>query len=214
MKNEWVETVTEIDTVDWRGNPIHLTGVRALKNPKTGKIRVFPYDVAKAEIREIAKRFGILPRDVGSFLILLAKPGIFMGGEVLYKYHLQKLLFYLWKELEKNGYAESLPRDDFIAARNGPIPKHLDNDLKRFEDNNWIKTRYEKWNGNQSKRIILTEDGLRLTKELWRTIPEPYKIVALKIKERIYPLNPERVRHLVHKEYPEYKDTYIENDVE
>lgn len=214
MENEWVETVIEINTVDWRGNPIHLTGVRALKNSKTGNIRVFPYDVAQAEIRKIAEKFDILPRDVGSFLVLLAKPGIFKGGEVLYKYHLQKLLFYLWKELEKNGYVKSLPRDDFIAAKNGPVPQQLNNDLKRFENKGWIKTRYEQWNGCKSKRIILTEDGLRLTKELWETIPEPYKIVAIKVKERIFPLDPERVRHLVHKEYPEYKDTYIENDVE
>lgn len=214
MKSEWVETVTEIDTVDWRGNPIHLTGVRALKNPKTGNIRVFPYDVAKAEVNAIAQKIGILPRDVASFLILLAKPGAFKEGEILYKYHLQKLLFYLWKELWKNGYGESLPRDEFLAAKNGPVPKHLGEDLIRFEKKGWIKTRYEQWNGHRSKRIKLTRDGLRLSKELWKTLPDPYKEVAQKVKEKIYPLNPETVRRLVHKEYPEYLDTYVENDVE
>ena len=214
MKSEWVETVTEVNTVDWRGNPIHVTGVRALKNPKTGNIRVFPYDVAKAEVKAIAEKIGILPRDVASFLMVLAKPGVFKEGEVLFKYHLQKLLFYLWKELWKNGYGESLPRDDFLAAKNGPVPKHLEEDLRRFEKKGWVKTRYEHWNGQRSKRIILTKDGLQLSKALWGTLPDPYKEVALKVKERIYPLDPETVRYLVHEEYPEYRHSYVENDVE
>ena len=65
-----------------------------------------------------------------------------------------------------------------------------------------------------SKRIILTEKGTILAKELWFDLPDPYKNVALKVKKRIYPLSPERIRHLVHKEYPEYIDTYIKNDIE
>jgi len=123
-------------------------------------------------------------------------------------------LFYFWKELWKKGYGESLPRDDFFAAKNGPVPEHLENDLMRFEKKGWVKTRYEKWNGNCSKRIILTNDGLKLSKELWDSLPDPYKEAVLKVKERIYPLQPETVRHLVHKEYPEYRDSYVENDVE
>ena len=214
METEWIETETEIDTVDWRGNPIHLIGVRALKNSKTGRIRVYPYDIAKAEVRDIAKKFGIEPRDVGAFLLILAKPGPFKGGEVLYKYHLQKLLFYLWKDLGKSGYGEALTREDFLAAATGPVPKNLDEDLENFKKKNWIEIRPHRWNNHTSKRIILTKEGLQLTKELWDSIPDPYKEVAQKVKERIYPLDPETIRHLVHKEYPEYRDTYIENDVE
>ena len=211
---QWVETQTEIRTVDWRGNPIHLKGVRAFKNVKTGNIRVFPFDVARAEVEVIAEKFGIAPRDVGLLLMILAKPGIFREGEVLFKYHLQKLLFYLWKELDNYGYGESLPRDEFVAARNGPVPAHLEEDLERFARKGWIKTRYEHWDSHESKRVILIDEGLRIAKELWDALPEPYKKVALKVKERIYPLDPETVRQLVHQEYPEYRDTYVENDVE
>ena len=53
-----------------------------------------------------------------------------------------------------------------------------------------------------------------MTKELWSILPDPYKELAIKVKERIYPLTPERVRQLVHNEYPEYRDSYIENDIE
>ena len=61
---------------------------------------------------------------------------------------------------------------------------------------------------------MLTNDGLKLSEELWKTLPDPYKKVALKIKKRIYPLDPETIRQRVHNEYPEYRDTYVENDVE
>ena len=211
---QWVETQIEIRTVDWRGNPIHLKSVRAFKNVETGKIRVFPFDVARAEVEVIAEKFGIASRDVGLLLMIFAKPGIFTGGEVLFKYHLQKMLFYLWKELDNHGYGESLPRDQFTAARNGPVPVHLEEDLERLARKGWVKTRYERWNGHESKRIMLIDEGLRTAKELWGAVPEPYKKVALKVKERIYPLDPETVRYLVHQEYPEYRDTYVENDVE
>ena len=214
MESEWVETVTDVKTVNWRGEPIHLIGVRALKHRKTGRVRIYPFDVAKAEIKTIADRFDLFPRDVGSLLMIFAKPGPFKEGEVLYKYHIQKLLFYLWKELGNRGYGESLPRDEFISARNGPVPKHVNDDLGRLEERGLIKTRPQKWDNYISKRIILTDEGLRLAGEIWEIVPMPYKEVIKKVKERIYPLDPETVRHLVHKEYPEYQDTYIENDIE
>jgi len=213
MESKWIETVTDVTTMNWRGELIHLTGVRALKNAKTGKIRVYPYDVAKAEVSNIAERINILPRDLGTLLILYAKPGNFKEGDVLYKYHLQKILFYLWKELEKK-YAGSFPRDEFIAAENGPVPKSLKEDLERLEKEGLVKTRSERWIDHTSKRIILTEEGLRVAKELWESVPTPYIEEALRVKERIYPLDPETVRHLVHREYPEYRETYIKNDIE
>jgi len=55
---------------------------------------------------------------------------------------------------------------------------------------------------------------MQIAQELWKVLPEPYKQTAIDMKERIYPLDPETVRHRVHREYPEYIDTYIENDVE
>ena len=175
---------------------------------------MFPSDVAKAEVRTIAEGLCITPRDVGFLLMVLVKPGNFNEGEVLYKYHLQKLLFYLWKDLEKSGFSDSLPRDEFIPAENGPKPEHLDEDLKKFEDEKLIITKCEKWKEGVSKRIILTKEGLDLAQKLWENLPEPYKVVAMKVKEKIYPLDPETVRHKVHKEYPEYRDSYIKNDIE
>ncbi len=214
LVQNWVEITTTIDTVNWKGKPIQVKRVKALKNSKTGTIMVYPAEIAKAEVAQLAERFGILPRDVGALLMILTKPGYFKEGEVLYKYHLQKLLFYLWKYMKKYGYGNSIPIDNFIAADNGPVPEHLNEDLQRLVDRKIIRTKYEDWEQYQSKRIMLTKEGTKLAKELWKALPDPYKELAIKVKERIHPLSPERVRHLVHNEYPEYRDTYIKNDIE
>jgi DNA-binding PadR family transcriptional regulator len=214
MEQRWIETETTINTVNWKGQPMRITKVKAFKDPKTGEIMVYPFEVTKAEIRQIAESFDIQPRDVELLMMILAKPGNFKEGEVFYKYHLQKELFLLWKTLDKCGYGDPLPIDKFIAADNGPKPENLDADLQRLEKKKLLKIRHEKWDGNESKRIMLTEEGEKKAEELWNILPNPYKEIALKVKERIHPLSPEQVRHLIHKEYPEYRDTYVKNDIE
>lgn len=210
----WIKTDVSIDTVNWHGEPVHLTGVTALKNSKTGEIRVFPFEVAKAEVKQITESLGICPQDAEILLMIFARPGYFKQGEVFYKYHLQKLLFYLWKTLEKQGYGEALPIDSFIAAKNGPKPEHLENDLERLEKAKLITIRSEKWEEGVSKRITLTREGTKIAETLWESLAAPYKEIAIRVKERIHPLTPDRVRHLVHNEYPEYRNTYVENDIE
>jgi len=218
LEQRWIETETTIDTVNGRGEPIQVIKVKAFKNPKTGEIMVYPSEVAKAEIKQIAEEMKIYPRDVGTLLMLLAKPGNFNEGDVFYKYHLQKMMFYLWQSLCKI-YGDSLPLDKFIAAENGPVPEHLNKDLQRFEENKLIKMRPEKWKDESGKvitshRITLTDEGRKIAEVLWSRLDDLYKKNALSVKKRIYPLSPERVRELVHREFPQYKDSYIKNDIE
>jgi hypothetical protein len=214
MEAEWIETETSIDTVNWKGEPIHVTGVKSLKNPKTGEIRIFPFDVAKAEFKQITDCLGIAPEDIGTLVEIFAQPGYFKGGEVLYKYHLQKILFYFWKAIDVNGYENTLPLDKFKAAKNGPVPEHLDQDLQRLEKCGLITVQYKQTEYGRSKKITLTRNGEKAAREIWNELPDPFKEFAVKVKERIYPLSPDRVRQLVHNEYPEYKDSYVENDIE
>ena len=215
LEMKWVETTIAMDTVNWKGGSIHLEGVKALENKKTGAVRIFPDEIAKAEVRNIAEKYGLLPRDVGTLLIILAKPGNFQEGDLFFKYHLQKMLFYFWKELvDTYGSDELFPKDNFIAAENGPVPEHMDDDLVRLEKEDLITTRYEKRDNGKSKRILLTDKGTTLAKELWSDLPDPYKEDAMKVKERLFLMSPERVRHLVHQQYPEYKNTYVKNDIE
>src|SRR5438034_2324684 len=74
---EWEKTTADITSVDWRGDPIRLKNVPAVKNPDTGKVRVYPADVSKAEISTIAAAHDLEPRDVPTLLTILAKPGHF-----------------------------------------------------------------------------------------------------------------------------------------
>ena len=103
MGQKWIETETTIDTVNWRGEPIQIPNVKAFKDPKTGEIYVYLTEVSKAEVNQIAKELGICPRDVSTLLMLCVKPGNFNEGDVFYKYHLQKMVFYLSKSLEKSS---------------------------------------------------------------------------------------------------------------
>lgn len=210
----WIEIVTTIDTVNSKGDAIQVHNVKAFKDPKTGEVMVYPSEVAKAEIDQIAESLGLCPRDVGTLIMILAKPGNFNEGDVFYKYHLQKMMFILWKQMEK-VYADSLPQDHFIAADNGPVPECLNSDLDRFEQNKLIRTKYEKTEyGLPARRIILTEKGKAIAQKLMSQFPDQYQEVILEVKKWIYPKTPEQVRDLIHTKYPEYRDTYVKNDIE
>jgi hypothetical protein len=111
---EWMPTRVELDTVDWRGNPIHLKEVPAIVNAKSGKIRLYPAQVSMAEYEALAKKYDLEPRDVVTLLTLCAKPGVFKEGSLPTRYHMNKTLFYIWKELEKKGLAEAFPHDTFL----------------------------------------------------------------------------------------------------
>ena len=160
MARKWVQTRTSIETLNASGESVVLE-VNALMDEKTGKLRIRPYELAQAEINHVAEQYGLLPRDVMTLMMIFIKPGHYKEGEVFYKYHLQKMLFYLWKELGNNGYYEAMPRDEYIAAENGPKPQHIDEDLIRLEEKRLIKPKEEYWDPKAerpSMRIQLTEE--------------------------------------------------------
>jgi hypothetical protein len=215
LEDLWTETQIELDCIDWEGNSIHLKDVPALRNVKTGKIRVYPADVAKAEIEQIARRYDLEPKDVALLLLLYAKPGVFREGQVHYKYHLNKMLFYQWKNMEKACLGDTFIRYEFEPAPRGPVPKNLDENLERLERKGIIIRKYKKWGtGPLDKSLIteLTPTGIDIAKKLWNEVPEPFRAITLKTKEDIFPLDPKTIRKKVHREYPEYKSTYKELD--
>jgi hypothetical protein len=207
---KWIETKVDMDSIDWKGNPIHLKNVPALQNSKTGKIRVYPSEVAKAEVRNLAKQYCLETRDVALLLLLYAKPGNFEKGKMYYQYHVNKSLFYLRKELEKQKIADAFPMDEFEAADRGPVPKNLEADLKRLTEKCIIST---KWREKRASKITeLTPQGLAIAEKLWEQIADPIKVTTLKVKEWIFPLDPRTIHDRVHKDYPEYKKTYTKED--
>ncbi len=219
MPKEWEKTTVDMTSVDWRGDPIHLKNVPAIKNPDTGKVRVYPADVSKAEIATIAEAHDLQPRDVPTLLTILAKPGHFKEGYLHHKYRLNKTLFYLWKELENEGLGEAFPRDEFVKAPRGPVPKNLESDLKRLADNGIVTLNYVAWgkSGPDSRKslvIELTDKGTHVAKEIWSETPEPFKKAAHKVKERYFPLDEKTIRDRVHREFPEYRESYVELDTD
>jgi hypothetical protein len=215
---EWEKTTVDLTSVDWRGNPIHLKNVPAIKNPDTGKVRVYPSDVSEAEIEALAEKHNIRPRDVPTLLTILAKPGHFQEGQLHHKYRLNKTLFYLWKELEHEGLGSAFPHDEFVKAPRGPVPKNLEDDLKRLEDSGIVTITFKNWGeGPESRKsavIALTNSGTQLAKEIWSEVAEPFKTATQKVKERYFPLDQKTIRDRVHQEYPEYKETYTELDTD
>lgn len=212
MKN-WNDTTIDVKSVDWNGNPIIIRSVPAKQNPETKKIQVDPKDVVISEFSEIAKRNGIQDRDIMLFLLLYAKPGPFQRGHLSQKYKINKMLFYQWKELEKYGLGDVIPKDEFVAKNRGPVPKNLWEDLKRLKERGLLKVdgkRKEK----KTVTVELTNEGLKLSKYLWDHIPDPYLGITTSVKNRFFPLNPETIKEIVHKEYPKYKKTYIYADRE
>lgn len=216
VENEWESTTTDVEAYNFRGEQIYIKCVPALKNAKTGKIRVEASEVAKAEIRMLAKERCIEDRDVALLLILYAKPGLFKKGEVHCKYHLNKMLFYQWMNVQKQ-FGDSLPHDSFRAADKGPIPANLWDDLKRFEKSGILKLNFNQWGktkGESSLKVELTESGSKLAEDIWKNVSPELLKVTLKTKEDLFPLDPKTVMKKVHKEYPEYRASYTKPDTE
>lgn len=67
-ESEWIPTKIDLDTIDGRGNPIHLKDVPAIKNGKTGKVRLYPAQVSLSEKESLARQHGLEPRDIVTLL--------------------------------------------------------------------------------------------------------------------------------------------------
>ena len=215
METTWEKTKTDLDAVNWKGQIIHLKNIPAIKNKKTGRVCVYPSEVAKAEIRILAEEYGLEPRDVPLLLILLAKPGPFEEGYVQYKYHINKMLFYQWKEMQKQSLGETFPHDEFEAASRGPVPKNLGDDLKRLEEKGIVSLSYKKWGKGPKEASVktrLTSSGIKIAVKLAGQVPNPLKEVTVEVKKQLFLLDPLTIREKVHREFPDYQKMYVQLD--
>lgn len=206
-----------MDALSMRGKMIHLEKVPALKNQKTEQVGVDPNDVAKAELRLIANTESIQPRDIALFMVLCAKVGPVQQGYIHHRYRLNKMLFYQWKDLEKQGLGETFYHDTFRADIRGPVPEHLEEDAERLQKQGLVKVYWVRWGKgpkDNSKTTELTPKGLEVAERICKQVAEPFLEITHKVKEEFFPLNPTTIKNKVHKEYPEYKKTYTEIDAE
>jgi len=213
----WEEITTDIKSVNSEQKAVLLRDVPALKNKKSGKIRVYPAEVAKAEIRDLANQYGLEPRQIPILLMLFAKPGIFREGMVHFKYHMNKMLFYQLEEMRKQKIGETYHHDDFVAAKRGPVPVSLDEDLTNLKKLGLVNVTlipFGKGKKEASKEIELTKQGFEISGKLWKQIPEPLRDTTLDVKKDLFPLSTNAIKEKVHEEYPQYRKMYVEVDLD
>jgi len=212
--SEWVNEKEDIVSVNWKGEEITLKNVPVEKNAKTGLVRVDVDEILRAEQKLIAEQQNLdHPIAIPELLFLFADTRFFKGGEIKEKYKFNKMLFYFWKKLEKQGFGDSYIIDEFVSGRAGPIPKHLKESMMDLEKKGLVKVA---WSDNIKKPTVftLTPKGCDVSKAIWEQIPDPVKKTVIQVKEEIALLDPTALKEKVHKEFPEYKKTYTELDVE
>jgi len=217
LEKQWEQIKTDMEVVNRRGQKIHLKNVPAFKNKKTGTVGVYPAEVAKAEMGVLAEQYGLEPRDIPLLLMLQARPGPFQEGYVQYKYQLNKMLFYQWKEMEKKGLGEAFPHDEFEAAPRGPVPRNLGKDLERLAEKCIVSLSYKKWGkgkGEASLTSTLTPSGINIATRLAGEAPEPLREITTRVKQELFPLDPQMICEKVHKEFPEYRKIYKKLDTD
>jgi DNA-binding PadR family transcriptional regulator len=212
--SNWVNEKEDVVSVDWKSDEIILKNVPVERNTKTGLVRVDIDEILKAEQRLIAEQQGLdQPMAIPELLFLLADTRFFKGGEIKGKYEFNKMLFYLWKDLEKQGFGDSYIIDEFVSGRAGPIPKYLKKSMMELEKKGLVKV---SWSDNVSKPSVftLTPKGIEVSKAIWKQIPDFVKKIVTQRKEEITLLDPTALKEKVHREFPEYKKTYTELDAE
>lgn len=207
------EVRTDVKTINAQGEEVVLENVMALRSNETGKIWLVPSEVSKAEFKRIGMHLDLNPRQIPLMLIVYSKTGIFSEGTVFNKYKLNKMLFYQWKELEKKGLGDAFLHDEFIPEKKGPVPKFLYDDLKILS-----KTGILKLSGGKEEKstleVKLTKKGMEMGEEIWNSIPWQFRQISYDVKTRLFPLDPKTIMEQVHKDYPEYRKTYVEVDAE
>jgi len=211
--SDWVNEKEDIVSVNWKGEEIILKNVPVEKNAKTGLVRVDIDEVLKAEQKLIAEQQSLEPIAVPELLFLFADTRFFRGGEIKEKYKFNKMLFYFWKNLEKQGFGDSYIIDEFLSGRAGPIPKNLKKSMIELEKKGLVKV---SWSDNVKKPtlFILTPKGIDASRVIWEQTPDLVKKIVIQVKEEIALLDPTALKEKVHREFPEYRKTYTELDAE
>jgi hypothetical protein len=224
---KWIPTVQDIDSVDWKGQDIKLS-VPVELNEKRGIVRIHANDIIRAEQKYTADKYGLSPSQIFQLLLLYAEPRFIKRGYLVQKSRMNKMLFYLRERMQKLVYGKAYVHDEIVSGRAGPIPKNLKKELIDFQEKGLIelsllkngeriakgKAAVEQLKPGTSLKCELTENGGNLAKSIWDNTPDDVREIVLGTKEEIFALDPQQLREKVHRDYPQYKRTYIDLDDE
>lgn len=228
------KNTTYVRTKDNRNENVVLEDIPLYIDKENENMVINLADVVKANQKRIAKKFGISVYNIFELALLYAD--VKQRSKVIkQKYRFNKMLFYIWKELEKIYGENSIIFDEMWVAPEGPIPANLMNDLIQFQTNDVVevflieegkkiaeskKKREEikKSKKDEGIRVSiacgLTNKGEELSKAIWSELDSEMREIILKMKERFYFMKTGKIKKTVHKEYPEYRKFYTKEDKE
>jgi len=221
------DRTTAVKALDNQYNKIKLEDVPIYIEESTGEELVMFADVLKSDEQRIAKKYGIGEYNIFEIALLYADVKQRKMG-IRQKFRFNKMLFYLKKRLEEEYGEDVLIFDEMGIARAGPIPIHLKEDIKQLKKEEIIeisiikdgkripgsKENWEKYKSQGSIECILTKKGEEIAQLIWRDLDPEMREIIVSVKEDLFYMDTETLKNKVHREYPEYKKNYTENDNE
>lgn len=206
---------------------VTLEDVPLYQEEKTGEELVTLADIIRAEERRVAKKYRITEYNLFELALLYADVKQ-RTKAIRQKFRFNKMLFYVWKKIEDEYGEGTFIFDQMGSARSGPIPIHLYEDIKDLQKKEIIeiylvkdgkkipgsKDNWEKYKSTASIECILTKKGEKLAKSIWSELDTELMEIILDVKKKMFFMDTEELKKKVHKEYPEYRKNYVENDVE
>lgn len=218
-----------IESLDNQNKKVLLENIQVYVEEGTDDEYITLGDMLCANEKRIAKNYNITEFNIFELALLYADVNQ-KTKSIKQKFRFNKMLFYIGKELENIYGTNTLIFDEMVAARSGPIPLHLKEDIERLQQDGIIdiflekngkkvpgsKQDWLKMKGPESGSIVcaLTKKGEEIAKGIWKDLDLEIKDVIVKVKQKLFYTDTEVLREKVHEEYPEYKKTYVENDIE
>ncbi|MFX1504253.1 MAG: hypothetical protein ACFFDH_25055, partial [Promethearchaeota archaeon] len=182
MELKLTEKKTNVETLDNRNEEILLEDVPIYVMEDTGEELVTLADIIRADERRIAKKYNINIYNIFELALLYADVRQ-RGKNIRQQFRFNKMLFYIGKKLEEEYGKSVLMFDDMKKAPNGPIPKHLKEDMKKLQQDEildvYLVKKGKKISGSRKEwdtgrwisiECTLTNKGGDLARKIWSEI--------------------------------------------
>ena len=220
------ERKTNVETLDNRNNEIILEDVPIYIEEESGEELVTLADIIRADEQRIAKKYNIDIYNIFELALLYADVKQ-RGKNIRQQFRFNKMLFYISKKLNEEYGENILIFDEMKKEKNGPIPIHLKEDMKKLQQEGIFDVYLVKkgakipgskkdWDTKKwiSIECTLTNKGEDLAKKIWSELDPEMREIILEVKEKLNYMKTGKLKKKVHKEYPEYRKIYIQNDKE
>lgn len=183
-------------------------------------------DVLTTNQKRIAKKFNLSVYNIFELALLYADVRQ-RKKSIRQQFRFNKMLFYIGKKLEEEYGDNVLIFDGVKKAPNGPIPIHLKEDMKKFQQEGILDVYLTKkgkkipgskedWDTKKwiSIECTLTNKGEDLAKKIWSELDLEMREIIIEVKKELYYMKTGKIKRKVHKEYPKYREIYIQDDEE